>query len=230
MWKTVQAGSRFLSSAETRYAMIELELLAVAWACQKAAAFVEGIKFVIVVDHKPLVPIMTSYGLNDIENKRLQRLRMKLDHLSYEVIWIPGKDHVEADALSRAPVDQPSSEDEVDEPNIFNVFTVEDEDEDNWTKLSNDLLIQQILEEQDDEYRAVCQLVLKGQARPGSTPCPAIDPYIKILDELRQRAYFAKARNDSCGFLQKGRHYQNRCTSCGNVQWKPKNYSFQNGS
>ncbi len=35
MWNTVQAGSRFLSEAETRYAMIELELLAIVWAAQK---------------------------------------------------------------------------------------------------------------------------------------------------------------------------------------------------
>ena len=31
-WKLVQAGSRFVTDAETRYAVIELQLLAVAWA------------------------------------------------------------------------------------------------------------------------------------------------------------------------------------------------------
>ena len=34
-WNVVQAGSRFLSDAETRYAMIELECLAAAWAMRK---------------------------------------------------------------------------------------------------------------------------------------------------------------------------------------------------
>ena len=55
-WKTIQAGSRFLSEAETRYAMIELELLAIVWACQKCRMFVEGLpkeQFTILTDHQP---------------------------------------------------------------------------------------------------------------------------------------------------------------------------------
>ena len=38
-WRTVQAGSRFLSGAESRYAVIELELLGVAWAVTKCSLF-----------------------------------------------------------------------------------------------------------------------------------------------------------------------------------------------
>ena len=81
-WRIVQAGSRYLSGAEERYAMVELELLAIAWACQKTASFIEGINFMIVTDHKPLIPILGDYSLAGIENKRLQRLQMKVDHLS----------------------------------------------------------------------------------------------------------------------------------------------------
>ncbi|XP_033127852.1 uncharacterized protein K02A2.6-like [Anneissia japonica] len=42
-WKTVQAGSRHLSDTETRYAVIELELLGVEWAAQKCYNFLEGL-------------------------------------------------------------------------------------------------------------------------------------------------------------------------------------------
>ena len=38
-WRTVQAGSRFLFGAESRYAMIELELLGIAWAVTKCSLF-----------------------------------------------------------------------------------------------------------------------------------------------------------------------------------------------
>ena len=102
VWKTVQAGSRFLTPAETRYAMIELELLAIAWACRKCAMFVEGLprdQLEIWTDHQPLVPILSRYTLPEIENKRLQRLRMKVDHLQFTVKWVKGKDNVEADCL-----------------------------------------------------------------------------------------------------------------------------------
>jgi len=54
--------------------------------------------------------------LAEIENKRLQRLRMKIDHLSYDVEWIKGADNKEADALSRAPSSRATTEDELDEP------------------------------------------------------------------------------------------------------------------
>ena len=118
-WRTVQAGSRYLTSAEERYAMVELELLAIAWACKKTAAFTEGINFMIVTDHKPLIPILRDYSLAEIENKRLQRLRMKIDHLTYQVEWIKGADNKEADALSRAPSSRPTAEDEIDEPHDF---------------------------------------------------------------------------------------------------------------
>ena len=78
-WKVVQAASRFLTSAETCYAMVELELLAIAWAVGKARPFLEGIRFEIMTDHKPLIPILNNYSLSDIENKRLQCPKMKMN-------------------------------------------------------------------------------------------------------------------------------------------------------
>ena len=118
IWRPVQAGSRFLSSAETRYAMIELEMLAIAWACAKTANFIEGLplqQFEIWTDHNPLISILSNQALPDISNKRLQRLKMKVDHLTFTIKWIKGKDNVEADVLSRHPCSQPSKEDQLDE-------------------------------------------------------------------------------------------------------------------
>jgi hypothetical protein len=118
MWKTVQAGSRFLSPAETRYAMIELEMLAIAWAAKKCAMFIEGMprsQLEIWTDHQPLVPILERYSLPEIENKRLQRLKMKVMHLQYRVKWVKGTENVEADSLSRAPHAKAKSSDLLDE-------------------------------------------------------------------------------------------------------------------
>ena len=117
-WKTVQAGSRFLSEAETRYAMIELELLDIVWSCQKTRMLIEGLSrknFTIWTDHMPLVPILSKYSLPQITNKRLQRLRMKIDHLQFNIEWVKGKDNIEADALSRAPFKRATKSDEIDE-------------------------------------------------------------------------------------------------------------------
>ena len=55
-WKTLMFCSRYLTGVEERYAMVELELLAIAWACKKTPTFTEGIKFTIVTDHKLFGP------------------------------------------------------------------------------------------------------------------------------------------------------------------------------
>ena len=127
VWKTVQAGSRFLSPAETRYAMIELELLAICWAANKCRMFIEGLpraQFEIWTDHQPLVPILEKYSLPEIENRRLQRLKMKLDHLTFRTKWIKGADNEEADSLSRNPCAKAKPSDELDELNNVYVATL----------------------------------------------------------------------------------------------------------
>ncbi len=109
MWQVVQAGSRFLSETEKRYVMIELECLAAAWAMVKARQFLEGLPhFTLVTDHKPLVPILNDHALDKLDNPRILRLRLKMQRFIFTAEWVPGKNNVSADALSRAPIDQGS--------------------------------------------------------------------------------------------------------------------------
>ena len=50
-------GSRMLTSAETRYANIERELLGVVGALEKFHYFTFGRPVIILTDHKPLISI-----------------------------------------------------------------------------------------------------------------------------------------------------------------------------
>ena len=207
-WKTVQAGSRYLTGAEERYAMVELELLAIAWSCQKTAAFTEGIEFTIVTDHKPLIPILRDYSLAEIENKRLQRLRMKIDHLSYKVEWIKGADNKEADALSRAPSSRATAEDEIDEPHdellavvnnlvadpIPEVNAVFGEKYDQFidenfdiSEPNSDPILKQILEagEKDPIYATVRSWIKSGFPDKKENNDAKLDPFIREQDNLR---------------------------------------------
>ena len=68
-WTLIQAGSRFLSDAESRYAVIEFELLAVSWAITKCKLFLAGLPhFTVVTDQHPLIPILNNHRLDEIEN------------------------------------------------------------------------------------------------------------------------------------------------------------------
>ena len=114
VWRPVQAGSRFLTPTESRYAMIELEALAACWAMKECNTYLQGLHhFTLLTDHQPLIPILNSIWIADVENPRLQRLMMKMLPYSFTVQWVKAKDHLAADALSRFPVDQPSLDDEL---------------------------------------------------------------------------------------------------------------------
>ena len=100
----VTCGSRSLSDPESRYAVIELECLAVRWAVEKCRHFLAGAKhFQVTTDHRPLVGAFNK-TLDDVANARIQRWREWLASYTFDVVWVPGKTHEIADALSRAPV------------------------------------------------------------------------------------------------------------------------------
>ena len=100
----ITCGSRFISSAENNYAVVELELLAIQWAVEKCRLYLSGAHFTIVTDHQPLLGIMNGRNLDAFNNTCIQRLMSKLLGYSFTVEWIAGKKHAIADALSCAPI------------------------------------------------------------------------------------------------------------------------------
>lgn len=104
-WKTVLVGSRFTSPAESRYAPIEGEALAIVEGLNKARHFVTGCpNLIVAVDHKPLLKVFGDRHLDDIPNPRLRNLKEKSLRYKFSVIYIPGRKNHASDALSRHPV------------------------------------------------------------------------------------------------------------------------------
>lgn len=86
------AGSRFLSSAEQRYAAIEEEALAVAWGLEQTRYFTQGCdNLVVITDHKPLVKIFGNRTLDEITNSRLFRLKQRTLPWRFDIKHLPGK-------------------------------------------------------------------------------------------------------------------------------------------
>jgi transposase InsO family protein len=94
-------ASRALTDAESRYAQIEKELLAIVFACEKFDCYIYGRNMINVEsDHKPLEAIFKK-PLSDAP-KRLQRMLMRLQRYRLSVTYKPGKELFLADTLSRA--------------------------------------------------------------------------------------------------------------------------------
>ena len=88
-WRTVLVGSKFTSPAESRYAPVEGEALAVVEGLNKAKHFVIGCPdLIVVVDHKPLLKIFGDRHLDDIPNPRLLNLKEKTLRFLFTVIHI----------------------------------------------------------------------------------------------------------------------------------------------
>ena len=103
-WKITLVGSRFTHAAESRYAPVEGEALAVADALDKARFFVLGCSnLIIAVDHKPLLKVFGDRSLEDITNARLRNLKEKSLRYRFRMVHIPGVRHKAADAVSRHP-------------------------------------------------------------------------------------------------------------------------------
>ncbi len=191
-WKLVQCGSRFISDTESRYAMCELELLAVYWAvAKKCRNYLLGLPgFKVVTDHKPLVPILNSYTLDMIENPRLQRMKEKLACYQLEAEWKKGAEHFIPDALSRAPVDDPTKED-----------LLEDEVVESHVIASVKMVANAILDDDgemldlglekvraaaaaDPDYVKLKDVVAQGFPTDSKKLDPAVRPYWSVRDEL----------------------------------------------
>jgi transposase InsO family protein len=108
----VYYASRSLNSAETRYATIEKECLAVAWAVGLFRPYLYGQKFTVITDHKPLVALPQIKDTSE----RLMKWSLKLAAYDYHIEYRKGNEHGNVDALSRIVLD--ATQVDHDEPTI----------------------------------------------------------------------------------------------------------------
>ena len=97
----VAFASHALTPAETRYAQIEKELLAIVYACEKFDVYVYGrTEVTIQSDHKPLECIFKK-PLNTAP-MRLQHMLLRLQRYNLRAVYTKGTEMFLADTLSQA--------------------------------------------------------------------------------------------------------------------------------
>ena len=77
------------------------------WAIQKCSFYLRGLPlFRVYTDNRPLEGVFQE-DIFDLASPRLQHLREMVAMFSFQVCWVPGKTHLIADGLSRAPLFAP---------------------------------------------------------------------------------------------------------------------------
>nr|XP_039263176.1 uncharacterized protein K02A2.6-like [Styela clava] len=103
--RPVAFASRSLSKPERNYSQLDREGLALVFAVTKFHSFSYGRPFVLETDHKPLLGLLgKNKPLPVAAPPRMIRWKVLLDGYQYELVYVPGKNQANSDALSRLPL------------------------------------------------------------------------------------------------------------------------------
>lgn len=175
----VAYASRSLTDTERNYAQIEKELLAIVFGAEKFNQYTYGRKVIVESDHKPLEVIYRKPLV--AAPKRLQRMLLRLQKYNLEIGFKPGQHMYLADTLSRAPLPNTTSRDEV--------LTIDKEVEEihmveflPLRKASLDDIRKESL--RDSTMQALEKVIREGWPETKiDLPCD-VTPYFNVRDEL----------------------------------------------
>ena len=98
--RVISFGSRGLNKSEKNYSAHRLEFLALKWAVtEKFHDYLYGNTFTVFTDNNPLTYVLTSAKLDATGHRWLAALAA----YDFDIVYRPGKNNADADALSRLP-------------------------------------------------------------------------------------------------------------------------------
>ncbi len=100
-WRLLSFFSKKLDAAQLKYSAFDRELLAAYLSVRHFRYMLDGRKFHILSDHKPLTQALDR--VSDPWTPRVQRQLSFLAELTSDIRHVPGKANVVADALSCPP-------------------------------------------------------------------------------------------------------------------------------
>ena len=177
--KPVCYASRTLAPAEVNYSQVEKEGLAVIFALKRFHKYVYGRQFKINTDHKPLLGLFSERSTTStMASARIQRWALTLGSYNYTLCYKPGKNNLNADALSRLPGSyQPSSVPDPPEV-VLSLSYLSDQE----LPLKAKMISQETLH--DPTLSKVLNFVLKGWPAKLSEELSDLKPYFTRRNEL----------------------------------------------
>ena len=103
-----------------KYAINELELLAVVWGLEHFRLYVYGKPIELLTDHQALEPLIKRNRSNKTYSARLTRWLDRLAHFDINIKHIAGKHLKLTDYLSKNPISKPEPIENYDEEYVIN--------------------------------------------------------------------------------------------------------------
>ena len=118
--------SKTLTETQRKYSQVHKEALSVIFGLKKFHQFLFGRKFILVTDHKPLLPLFSPLkGTPAVAANRLARWALTFSQYDYTIVYRKTSDHGNADALSRLPQGEDISFDRQEErEEVSTVLTI----------------------------------------------------------------------------------------------------------
>ncbi|XP_024885583.1 uncharacterized protein K02A2.6-like [Temnothorax curvispinosus] len=108
--KAIQYASQTLSKTQQSYSQIDKEAYAIIYGVKKFHQYLQGAKFTLITDHKPLTQIFSpTKGLPFYTASRMQHYALFLQGFNYDIKYRRSEQHANADCLSRLPIPRGSS-------------------------------------------------------------------------------------------------------------------------
>ncbi|XP_046558199.1 uncharacterized protein LOC124267324 [Haliotis rubra] len=165
-------ASKSMTKSQTNYAQIEKELLAILFACEKFHDYIYGKRVTVETDHQPLITICKKPLF--AAPARLQRMLLKLQQYSIDLVYKRGKDLIIADTLSRAYLEDTSNNEEE-----FEVLTVLPMTEQRTEQLQRETAEDQLMQ-------LLSRYIYYGWPEYRKDVHPDAKPYHSFRDELAE--------------------------------------------
>ena len=170
--RPISFASKALTPTESRYAVIEKEMLAVLFSLKKFHQYTFGNRTTVFSDHKPLQSILKKPL--DQAPRRLQGMILATQLYNFEVQYIPGKDMHIADLLSRSYLPDASECDSFDHVNAVDYIPVRSKRLSKMRKATQD----------DDVLQMLITVVQEGWPDDKILLPPQVMLYFHCRDEI----------------------------------------------
>ena len=170
--RPIAYSSRALNKTEQNYAQIEKELLAIVFSVEKWHQYTFGRPVKIQSDHKPLEAIFQK-PLSSAP-RRLQGMMLRLQGYDINITYKKGKEMTLADTLSRAYINRPSEQQDIETINSLDFILIRPE---RLEKLKEATA-------QDDNLQTLKHIIMSGWPEDKAKLPAEITPYFTFRDEL----------------------------------------------